>query len=687
MAQFWYAHAYRRNVVDMHITDDDPQFMTRIDPKRYAAMLKKSGVQSAVVYAHSHVGHTYYPTKVGHTHGNLQGRDLFGELVAECHREKIAVQAYYSLIFNTWAYRAFPDWRIIDVNGRGHGDSSRYGVCCPNSPYRDHVAAQVEELCTAYPFEGIRFDMTFWPAVCYCPHCARRFAEEVGGELPRTIDWTDRRWTAFQRARERWLVDFAALATATVRRFRPEVSVEHQASAYPLTWQFGVSVDLVEHNDFLQGDFYGGALQGSFVCKLLADLTPNQPFAFETSIALGLGDHTSIKPEHLLEAKACRAISNGGGFVFIDAIDPVGTLDRRRYERMGRVFARTSRFDPYLGGRMVHDVGIYMSTESKHDPDDTGRKPTEGSHKTPHVSACLGAAEAMIEANIPYGVVTRKGLDRLSRFSILVLPNVLMMSEQEAEAIRQYVRQGGCVYASRFTSLTTPDGARQRDFLLADVFGATFDGETKEAYTYIAPTGAGKRVLDQYDDQYPLGMANRQVMIQPHESAKVLGRLALPYTDPADPQRFASIHSNPPGRPTDRPAIVLHRFGKGRAIYAAADLESLEDRRWVFANLIRSLAPRRGFAFESDAPKPVELTLFDQPERSRMILHVLNFQEPMPNIPVNDIHVRVRLDDRALKAVTEVPSRKKVRFKISKGFVEFAIDRLETFRMFELRCR
>ena len=55
---------------------------------------------------------------------------------------------------------------------------------------------------------------------------------------------------------------------STGRQFKPEVSVEHQSSTFPLNWQFGVTASLAHQNDFLQGDFYGDSLQGSFVRKL-----------------------------------------------------------------------------------------------------------------------------------------------------------------------------------------------------------------------------------------------------------------------------------------------------------------------------------------------------------------------------------------------------------------------------------
>jgi len=55
----WYEKSYRRNLVDMHIDDWDESFLSRLDPKTYVELLKKAQVQSAMVYANSHVGYCY----------------------------------------------------------------------------------------------------------------------------------------------------------------------------------------------------------------------------------------------------------------------------------------------------------------------------------------------------------------------------------------------------------------------------------------------------------------------------------------------------------------------------------------------------------------------------------------------------------------------------------------------------
>ena len=64
----WFAKAYRRNLVDMHIEDWSEEFLSAFEPADYAANLKKAHIQAPMLYLQSHVGHCYWPSKSRHTH-------------------------------------------------------------------------------------------------------------------------------------------------------------------------------------------------------------------------------------------------------------------------------------------------------------------------------------------------------------------------------------------------------------------------------------------------------------------------------------------------------------------------------------------------------------------------------------------------------------------------------------------
>lgn len=674
----WYAHAYRRAVIDMHIPDWDDAFLAKFDPARYVRALVEAKAQSIVAYAQSHAGLFNYPTKVGKQHAGLKGRDVFGEVLRLCHEKKIAVVAYTSLIYDRTTADAHPDWRMVGSDGKPMGQGGRHGLLCPNAPYRDYVRAFAEEIGTRYDVDGVRFDMTFWPNVCYCSHCQKRFDAEVGGELPRTVDWTDGRWVAFQRCRERWLVEFAAVATDAIRRTRPSATVEHQSSTYPLHWQFGVTQALVAQNDFLQGDFYGDALQGSFVRKLLETLTPNRPFGYETSVKVELKDHTSLKSEPLLEAKASAAVADAAAFVFIDGIDPSGTVDPRPYARMGKVFGRLMPYYDQIGGQRVGDVAIYYSTISKFNLS-VGPKPV-GGHDTSdaHTEAAMQAARRLIGAHIPFNVVTKKELAQLAGVKVLVLPCVNMMGEEEVSAIRDWVKAGGTVYASGGSSLLDPSGTLRSDLALGDVFGVRLKkADCSPREHFLAPTAAGRAHFGEFDSTYPAFTGGHVHEVSALPGAEVLATTTLPWPAP-DGSKFASIHSNPPWVATDRPEVVANRFGKGRSVYCASVLETVAPLASTFVSLIRSLAS--DFHAEAVAPESVELALFHQPDRHRYVLSLVNFQQTLPNIPVEGIEVTLRLG-HPVRSVRPLPDGPNLALKPTADGVRFTAPRLETLAL------
>ncbi|MFP6645580.1 MAG: hypothetical protein VCF24_18760, partial [Candidatus Latescibacterota bacterium] len=88
--------------------------------------------------------------------------------------------------------------------------------------------------------------------------------------------------------------------------------------------------------------------------------------------------------------------------------------------------------------------------------------------------------------------------------------------------------------------------------------------------------------------------------------------------------------------------------------------------------------------FYADAPKPVEITLFHQPELKRFLVAVINFQSELPNLPVRDIPVRVKADKGRTRAVTELSPDSDITFGIEDGYVEFTVPEIQTFRQYAI---
>jgi hypothetical protein len=677
----WYTDAYRRAVIDMHIADWDDKFLSEFSADAYVDALVKSRAQSIVCYAQSHVGLFNYPTKVGQQHRGLKDRDIVQEMIERCHANKIAVVLYTSLIHDRWAFDNHPEWRMKRADGVIYGEGGRYGVVCPNSPYREYVRSWVEEICNRFSFEGMRFDMTFWVGVCYCDHCKKRFADEVGGEMPTTVNWLDEKWVALQHKREEWMADFASVATSTAKKLKPDATVEHQSSTYPLNWSFGVAAPLIAQNDFLQGDFYGDALQGSFVRKLLESLTPNKPFAYETSSNVDLRNHTAIKLEALLQTKASAAIADGAAFVFIDAIDPIGTVHAAVHERMGRVFDSLMPYYPQLGGERVMEVAVYYSLASKFSFRGNGRNASAPDTSDSHTESSMEASRWLIRNHMLFGVITKESLDSLPKCKTLILSNVNMMDDAECEAIRAWVREGGTMYASGATSLVDSRGHKRDTFQLADLFGVDLEEANWDPYEhFIAPTEDGAKYFVDFDKKYPAFATSFGFRINARDTATVLATRTMPWPSP-EAGKFSSIHSNPPWEATDKPEIVLNTVGKGKAIYCSTPIEQVAGMEQTFINLVRLLCTKA--TVETDAPGVVELTLFDQPDRHRRILSLVNFQHDMPNVPISNIRITVKTKVEQTKAYL-LPNRTPLKVQNSGDQISFVVPMLDTLAMITL---
>jgi len=542
--------------------------------------------------------------------------------------------------------------------------------------FRDWLRAKyqtVQALRAAWSDDTIDFDSVTVPS-----KAARQFHKECTfrdpGQEMAIIDWY-----LFYNEIVPETIDWFCSAA---KQLKQHVTVEHQASTYPGTWNNGASWHLLAQNDFLQGDFYGDALQGSFVRKLLEDLTPNRPFAYETSFSVSLQDHTARKSEALLEAKASAAMADGAAFVFIDAIDPVGTVNARTHRRMAQVFNRLMPYYSHLGGERVADIGVFYSLDSRFDMAQNGRSVVKADNGADtHTYSTMQAARWLIAGHLPFRVVTHKSLNQLSQVKVLVLSNVHHLGEDEAETIRQRVQQGGTLYASGATSLVNKRGQRQADFMLADAFGTSIvkaDWSSKEHY--LAPTEAGQALFSDWNTKYPAYIKGPGMIVRAHKTATVLATTTLPWRAP-DGRAFSSIHSNPPWQATDQPEVVLNQFGLGRVIYTASLLEQSENLKHSFFALMRQLNER--FTFEINAHPAVEATLFHQAQRKRYMLSLVNFQHTLPNIPVHGIGVQLHLPHK-VRSVTLLPNHQDVAIVKRNRTVQFTVACLETLAMFAI---
>jgi hypothetical protein len=325
-----------------------------------------------------------------------------------------------------------------------------------------------------------------------------------------------------------------------------------------------------------------------------------------------------------------------------------------------------------------------------------------------------GMIDALVRARIPCLPVHADHLEREApRLSVLILPNLAVMSESQCLAVRHFVARGGNLLATGQTSLYNAWGEPRTDLALAELFGVhvaadrrnsieadwKWASQTAHSYLRLTPelqagvygpkTGtesalAGKRhpVLQGFEETDILPFGGWLGGIQPETGAEVLATFipAFPIYPPE-----TSWMRQPR---TSIPALFLRTTQQGsRIAYLPADLDRrygrdhLPDHGTLLANLIRWLC-RGGLPLTVQGPGLIDCHLYRQPQR--LILHLVNLTSagvtrgPVEElIPVGPLHIQIRLpEDVRLSRMKCLVSPNRPSFILEKGEAVFQLPSL-----------
>lgn len=662
----WINKAYSRLLIDNHINDIDLKYMTKFDPKEYVAQVKKAGVESSMVYACDHNGNAYYPTKIGHEHKNLT-RDIFGEVVKGLNEENIVPIAYYTVVFNNYFAKTYKETAYRDIMGNNHG--GRYYYSCPNNAKaRELYKEQIKEIIQ-YDIKGIFIDMTFWPGICLCDACKEKF----GKEIPDTINWEDPKWVEFQRFREESVGEFAQELTDFVKSIRPDITVTHQFSPVLHGFFLGQSTKIAEACDYCSGDFYGDKIQQRLGIKIFDSYTTNKPFEFMTSRCVNLFDHTTCKSNEELILSALTTLANGGAYFFIDAINTDGTLEAGFYDRLKEVNDYLTPFRKVVKENQFTikgKVGIYFSMTSCINEDLNNVKLLDFTSSSSNMTSrenkvldeTIGFAELFTEMHIPYVALTERD-ENFEGLDTIIICNGRYLKDSECDKLREFVKGGGNLIVTGATSLYDYEGNVKSK--LSDVFGIEFLNKWSPSVNYT--------------DKELICSLNKAPLVKA-TTGKVLAYFNFPDYPIGHEENYASIHSNPPGKWTEYPALVENGYGRGKSLWIGSDFMARRfySQKEYCKKIISSYLPKD---IETDLPNSVEITTLKGNEKE--MIGVVNMQNQFPPIPIYNSYIKIKMQkpDNIIKA----SDNKEISWEYLDNFVKINIEKLEFGEFFIIK--
>lgn len=650
--------------MDMHLNDsNEDEYLSKLDVEDFVWSLKSANVNSVVVKAKSHVGLHYWPSRYGKMHEGLKRRNLdyVGEMIKLCHENGISVVIYLSQIYDNYAYDMNPTWRIVTKEGEtSREDNGRYGLVCPNNvEYRKYFKDILKELIEMYDFEGMFLDMPFWPhGVCYCHACRERFWKETGEYIPKNIDWNNPVWVKFAYTRQRWLEEFVKEVSAVIKEGNPNISIEHNFAAVGSGWSAGDTEKILEACDYAGGDYYGGYLEQTFMCKYYNSVTPNKPFAYITSRCdHNLYFHTVTRSKEDLLIHALNALVHNGAFSMCDAMNPDGTITNEVYTNtLNKVYETTAQYEKYVSGDMLSDVSIWYNTNLK--------------YKNNFIKSPLNVAEVMREYNVPFNVIGSKNLKSIDA-QVLSINDISNITDEEMNNIEEYIKNGGNVF------VTGSLGHKRFEELL----GLEIIGVSEYNYSYLNPAQGAEDLFKTFTKSSPYPIESKAYECKLLGDTKIFATLSYPYTKPGV-RDFAAIHSNPPGIHTNIPGAIEKQIGNGKILWVVAPLELTQAHycRQTIYSLINSLLGKH--QFYSNAPDFVEIVGWEK--GGKKYFSAINQQIKTPVYPMKDIYITIPYKVDEVKLLT--PSENHVEIEYKQDETVIKLPELDIFHIIEVMC-
>jgi len=559
----WYRTIKRIGQTNFNEHDGDSQ-----NVEQWADFWKSAKVQAVALSVSGPVA--FYPSNVPYFHHSiyLKGRDLFGECVRAAKKRGLYVYGRMSPDIQ-WTdpklLEAHPQWFRKNEDGSLQQPAPDIAYTCIFSGhYAKQQPAIIRELNVNYEIDGVY--MNGWPTIqlCYCENCSR-----IG----------DPHSQQYRAALMDKAFELIQLYKATVLEKSPNNFYscnlggglkESGLDQWRLTREASWYTADNQSRSGVVAPVWQDAQQVKFARSLMGDRSVaavSASYGRSGRISWRQTTDTSAEPSFRMAQTAAA-----GGIIWYHWLGlEQGFKEDRRWQAPGRDFLSWhAKNDAHFHNRRsLASVAVVVSPRSVN------------LYKAPYtedrVDHLEGIYAALVEARIPFDYVHEQDLnqERLSPYTVLILPNMALMSDAQAAAVRQYAERGVSGRATFQTGLFDETGNVRKDFVLGELLGISKAGEPTQAnekahdsmggihLQYIRQRGALTEGFE--ETTWIAGPVWRQPIL-PHRDA------AMTFIKPYPVYPPEAVYQREP--PSDIPSMVSREIGASRLVYMAGDVDS-----------------------------------------------------------------------------------------------------------------
>jgi len=536
-----------------------------------------------------------------------------------------------------------PEWKQKFKNG----DSVRaYGnqyLICINSPWKDEYLNNLKKLCN-HKLDGLFLDgPVFAQGACYCEFCQAKFLKEYKKSM------YDAKYDEFLEFRTNSVTEMIKATYEIKEKKNPDIRLYINNSALRADVSGSNTSKVYPYVDFLgtEGGFcwinksfdYTHTTTHAKYIETKANGKPYVIFIAGDAKPYSYCMYTGAETERLYALSLAQ-----GANIWYGIHGPTKMMNCDA----GRVVAK---FNKYIKNNEEHLIktksyakvalmwsdatsNFYASSVMKSDFTDAQVISATGKNGNHH-EALTGFADILTRSHVQYDIADQDCIydRRIFNYDLLIFPTYACVSDQEADIIREFVKNGGNIISTFDTGLYDEHGNKRDNGILDDIFGVKRD----ELIEY-EDVGIGYTKLFEDIEETIIPMSGFAWEIQPVKGAELLAENYYPMAG-----RYVAFPEKSYGY------IVKNKFGQGESVYISGTLGEVynkwcnPDNRKMIARRINESAD---VLTKTNAPQSVEISLRRQQNTGNYQLHIVNMTRgpgrPMEEtIPVFNIEIEL----------------------------------------------
>lgn len=640
-----------------------------------------------------------YPTKLPHHYKSqfLGNRDLFGDYLKALKKKGIRVVARIETNFlHRDIYNERPEWfeKNKDGSPRKHSETPWIYRTCLFSNYRNEQVPQIiNEITAMYDVDG--FFTNSWPQVelpphlCYCENCQR-----LGNLSKKQVS---------EKSMERTLETINLLNTTVKKKGSKLVYNVNIAGG------IGAIQDLQKVgnlSDWITTDHQGrGGNTAIWDCaqqgKVAYAVMKGRPVTNVVGTKTGPWRHSSNS-----EAETTLWLAQTTSSGMIPWLVWLGSdLPDNRWQETGRKYYQWLAKNEihFFNKKPMARLGVVFSNKTNELYKAPGKvpggywgetvNPNDRGNPTDYLQ---GIYYALLEGRFVFDLIHENDLTQegLKRYSAVIMPNIALLSNQQAENLKNFVKTGGSLLATFETGMYDEWGNLRNDFALADIFDVHLKAgyEGPKGQVFYAKIEGQHDIIKEFNGitQLPGG----EFFVPVSAPGKHLLNIVPPFPNGIPemvyPYKRAEIDSS--AQEADNPAIVIREKGDSRLIYFPTDIDKnvwtmgSADMSKLLQNSVRWMM-KDNFNITVEGEGYVEIFAWET--EPGFALHVLNYNNPnmtkasiRKTYPIGEQKVRMELAKSIhISRVGLLRADTTLSFKQSDNIIEFVIPSIHDFEI------